>query len=98
VSNALRYARTRAGIEVRSANGSVEFVVTDDGPGVPSDQREAIFEPGFRGALPPRDDGARAGAGLGLALARRLAGAAGGNVRCDDEGGRAAFVVTLPAA
>ena len=37
-------------------------------------------------------------AGLGLALSRRLAGAAGGSVRCDGAADGAAFVVALPAA
>jgi signal transduction histidine kinase len=76
---------------------AVEFIVADDGPGVPPEQREAIFAPGFRGAPPTRTPDAQARIGLGLALARRLARAAGGDVVCDG-GSAAAFVVSLPSA
>ena len=50
--------------------------VADDGPGVPADARETVFEPGVSHG----PDNGHAGAGLGLALARRLARAAGGEV------------------
>ena len=67
--------------------------VADDGPGVPAGDRERIFEPGVR--VGDRSGGP--GAGLGLSLARRLARAAGGDVRAEaGEGGR--FTVTLPSA
>jgi signal transduction histidine kinase len=71
----------------------VAVTVADDGPGVPDDAREAVFEPGV--ATPA--DG-HAGAGLGLALARRLAKAAGGDVTLARRapGGGAEFRVDLP--
>jgi signal transduction histidine kinase len=93
VANAIRFASRRASIEIRGLDGSVEFLVRDDGPGVAADQREAIFTPGFRG------NGAGPGTGLGLALARRLARAADGDVTCDGDGeAGGTFVVSLPAA
>ena len=91
VANAVRHARERAVVEVRAHNGSIEFVVTDDGPGVAAADRDHIFTPGFRTSA--------GGAGLGLALARRLAEAAGGDVYLDSAAASGArFVVVLPAA
>jgi signal transduction histidine kinase len=115
VANALQFASARAFVDLRDHGGTIEFVVTDDGPGVPAEQREAIFAPGFRGAdtreggepieLSEREGTTaiatapnRSGTGLGLALARRLARAAGGDVVCDGGGTRTAFVITLPSA
>jgi signal transduction histidine kinase len=73
--------------------GRVLVEVTDDGPGIPPDQRDRIFEPFVRG-----DDSAR-GAGVGLFAARHLARAMGGDLRLEDRpplGSR--FVLELAAA
>ncbi|MGZ4638918.1 MAG: sensor histidine kinase, partial [Actinomycetes bacterium] len=66
----------------------------DDGPGVPEEFRADVFEPGRR--ADPDDD--HPGAGLGLALARRLARGAGGDIALADSSSGAAFRVTLPTA
>jgi signal transduction histidine kinase len=66
--------------------------VWDDGPGVPVEWREPIFEPGSR-ASP--DDG-HSGAGLGLALSRRLARSVAGDVTV--VGPESYFRVRLPPA
>lgn len=71
--NAERYAAGGVTLTAQPAGTSVVVDVDDDGPGIPEDMREAVFEPGRTGA-----DGD--GAGLGLALARRLARATGGEV------------------
>jgi len=95
VENACRYAERSARVSIVRDAGRIAYVVEDDGPGVTDGERESIFEPGVRGTA-GRADGA--GAGLGLALARRLARAASGDVNAskqDNCGGR--FVVTLPA-
>jgi len=96
IENATRFARERVTIEIRTADGEVVFAVLDDGPGVDPLDRERIFDPGFRRTGPSADVGA--GAGLGLPLARRLAGAAGGTVEASDASARGAFAVHLPAA
>lgn len=97
VGNAGRYARTRVDVRVVREARRVRLTVTDDGPGVPDEVRERIFEPGYRGPVPDGRPDADGGAGLGLALARRLARGAGGDVVCDPPSGPGArFVVLLP--
>jgi len=70
------------------------YAVEDDGPGVGENEREQIFEPGRRGRVGSRETN---GAGLGLALARRLARSASGDVEAAAGTGGARFVVRLPA-
>jgi len=80
-----------APITGRTASVSVD----DEGPGVPVEAREAIFEPFAR--LPGSRTRADAGSGLGLAIARRLAELHGGTlVATDAPGGGARFVLSLP--
>jgi signal transduction histidine kinase len=76
VENACRYGRRRVSIDIAEQSGQVVFHVADDGPGVDESERESIFEPGARGTA---GAGLR-GAGLGLALARRIARSASGDV------------------
>ncbi|MFF2806465.1 ATP-binding protein [Streptomyces sp. NPDC058000] len=93
LDNARRYAGSTIGLTCTVRPGVVILHVTDDGPGVPPEFAGALFEPGRR-ACP--EDG-HDGAGLGLALARRLARAAGGDIVLDGTGPGARFAVTLPA-
>ena len=69
--------------------------VADDGPGVRADERERIFEPAVRGSA---GTALREGTGLGLALARRLARAAGGSVEALERPEGACFAVRVPPA
>ena len=94
VENACRYGRSSVFVTIAQSDGTVTFSVEDDGPGVGADELEAIFEPGQRGAA---GDGA-AGAGLGLALARRLARSVDGDVEALRSPGRGRFRITLPRA
>jgi signal transduction histidine kinase len=101
IENAYRHATTTVRIGVERDSGAVRFTVEDDGHGIPDTDREAIFEPGRRTASARVGATAVApqGAGLGLALSRRLARTAGGDVeaeRSNAGGGR--FVVRLPSA
>jgi two-component system, OmpR family, sensor kinase len=96
IRNLLENATAVAGTVVveatQSPNGPT-ITVTDDGPGVPADQRERIFEPFVR--LP---QGPRNGTGLGLAIVRRTIEAHGGTITCDSSTtGGARFTLQLPA-
>jgi signal transduction histidine kinase/CHASE3 domain sensor protein len=101
LSNAIKY--TKAGsvtLRVRQypaeivdgARGWVHFDVIDTGLGIPSDKREIIFEEFSR--LEGHD---RAGAGLGLAISKRLAEALGGEITVESEvGSGSTFTFRLP--
>ena len=80
LENAAKYAPAGGRIEVFGwrDGGRVLLAVTDDGPGIPAEWRERIFEPFVR-----RDDSPR-GAGIGLFAARHLARAMNGELRLED--------------
>ena len=94
VENACRYGRRTACVRIEKAGDRVLFAVEDDGPGLGTVEQARIFEPGVRGAA---GGNGTLGAGLGLALARRLARSADGEVEAVP-GGSGRFVVTLPTA
>jgi signal transduction histidine kinase len=96
VENACRYGGTRVRVSIERRDSTVRYAVTDDGPGVADDEGDRIFEPGVRGRV--GEASASLGAGLGLALARRLARSVTGDVEAvpGAHGGR--FFVRLPAA
>jgi signal transduction histidine kinase len=91
VENAQRHARKSVRLELSASHGVVRVEVHDDGPGVDPGMATRIFEPGVRG-----DDASQDGAGLGLALSRRLARACGGDVTVEP-GDHGCFVLRLPA-
>lgn len=75
--------------------GGGELVVADEGPGVPDEEKEAVFERFFQGA---KLKGRSVGSGLGLTLCRQIVEAHGGEIGAEDaEGGGALFRVRLPA-
>lgn len=95
LENACRYSSTRVRIGIRHESSSIVYAVEDDGPGVAANERDRIFEPGVRGSA-ARDS--EPGAGLGLALARRLARAIDGDVISGTAASGGCFLVRLPAA
>ncbi len=66
VSNAERYATTTVAFELHESAGTTVLVIADDGPGIPEDQRQAVFARFTR--LDPSRSREAGGAGLGLAI------------------------------
>ncbi len=97
LENAGRYARTAITVTVSTnGTGRTELTVADDGPGVPADQRDRIFERFTR--LDDSRSRATGGTGLGLAIAREIVESHRGTIDLDDSASGARFVVHLPAA
>jgi two-component system OmpR family sensor kinase len=94
IENGCRYGSSAVQVEIGRRDGVVLFRVRDDGAGVAASDRENIFEPGWRGESAMAVNAA--GAGLGLALARRLARAAGGDVQLAGTGPGSEFAARLP--
>jgi two-component system, OmpR family, sensor kinase len=81
----------------QSASGHIRFAVLDDGPGIPEDERERVFER-FHRTDSGRSRTTSSGAGLGLAIVRAIAEAHKGTVRVQDsQNGRGvAIEIVLP--
>ena len=98
LENARRYSHGDISLELDQSGTDQRpraiIKVHDRGPGVPSAQRERIFEPFYR--LPGASE-REGGVGLGLALVKSITQRHMGTVRCEDRpGGGASFVVELP--
>jgi signal transduction histidine kinase len=92
VDNARRYADSFIRLSALRAGTAIAVEVTNDGPAIPATLSERIFEPGFRG---PSDG--HEGVGLGLALARRLARSADGELTVVGSKSETTFRLVLPA-
>jgi two-component system, OmpR family, sensor histidine kinase KdpD len=96
LENAVRFSPPGGEVLIAVApwrEDGVQVRIVDEGPGVPKEERERVFEPFYR-----RDDGHRAGSGLGLAIARAIVLAHGGRIRIEGTpAGGAAVVFELPA-
>jgi signal transduction histidine kinase len=96
LENALRHTDPGTAVEatVERRNGQVVLAVEDDGPGIPPELRDKVFERFFRGA------GDRSGSsGLGLSIVRAVAQSHDGTVELEEplDGRGARFVVRFPA-
>ncbi|GII32541.1 sensor histidine kinase [Planotetraspora mira] len=97
IDNARRHARQSIQVQVRHYDALAELTVTDDGPGIPAQDRERVFERFTR--LDSARCRRRGGTGLGLAIARDIAHAHAGTLHVEDApGGGARFVLRLPLA
>jgi signal transduction histidine kinase len=92
--NAIRYARNQVTFSLSDIGGETVLTVADDGPGIPTEMHERVFERFVR------LDDARAyqgdGAGLGLAIVREIATSHQGLVMVEDAHPGARFIVHLP--
>ncbi len=100
VDNGIKYGRKGGVLTVSAralAGGLVEVGVKDDGPGIPRDALERVFERFYRvDKARSREQG---GTGLGLAIVKHAVQAHGGEVRVESEPGQGTvFYFTLPAA
>jgi len=88
LANAAQAGARRVEIRGGSRGDHVGVIVADDGPGVPADLRERLFEPFVSGRS--------GGIGLGLAVSRRIVERHGGTLALVDEGAGAVFELRLP--
>jgi signal transduction histidine kinase len=96
LDNAERHARSWVVVETWSTADGVQLLVTDDGPGIPAEHREHVFERFFRG---DEVRGAESrSTGLGLAIVKAVAERHGGSVELTSWGPGAQFAVQLPPA
>lgn len=97
LENAVKYSPIGGAVHVsgRRADGVFRMEVTDQGPGIPTELRQQIFEPFFR--VDDARSRQQGGAGLGLALVRAIAEAHGGAVRVEEApSGGSRFLLELP--
>jgi signal transduction histidine kinase len=97
LENACKYSKPATPITVRvwREPDAVAMAVEDRGLGIPTGDLPRVFEPFYRAESARRLG--HAGAGLGLAVARRIAEAHGGTITAESESGRGSrFVVRLP--
>ncbi len=97
VENAIKYGRAGGLVSIRgrAVNSHIEICVKDDGPGIPAEARERVFERFYRvDKARSRDAG---GTGLGLSIVKHIVQSHGGKVWVESEPGKGAqFFFTLP--
>lgn len=94
--NAARYTPpgTAVLVQVTARPDGIDLVVEDDGPGIPDELKDVLFEPFRQG-----EDSSGRGMGIGLSLVQRFAELHGGSARIEDAAtGGARFVIELPGA
>ena len=94
LSNAIKYGGKRVDVTVDRLDDAIRLVVCDDGPGIPVEEADLIFERYYRSAASPTQPGS---VGIGLAVSRQLAEMMGGSLRYVTDGNRH-FELRLPAA
>ena len=101
LDNAIKHSPDGSTVEVDMSrhNGECAVAVIDAGPGIPAEARARVFERFFQvdASRARHDNSQTSGAGLGLAIARRIADVHGGRVELvDSRPGRTEFRLTVP--
>jgi len=99
LSNAIKFSPRKGKIEVMASRrgGQIEIAVSDQGPGVPPEYRDSVFEKFVQ--VESTDTRARGGTGLGLSICRSLVEHHGGSMGYEDvASGGARFWFRLPMA
>ncbi len=99
LENATKYAPAGSVIRItaRFEGAGATICIVDEGPGIPEDDRDKVFDLFYRAT---QGDGAPAGTGMGLAIVKGLVEAHGGTVHADagPQGRGTAILLTLPLA
>lgn len=98
VENAIRYSpeKTKVGIGMAEKNGQIKISVKDQGPGIPEDEQDRIFERFYR--VDPARSRQTGGTGLGLSIVKHVMGQHGGDISLwSIPGEGSTFTLTLPA-
>jgi len=97
IDNAIKYGRSQGNVSVRTrpANGQIEVAIEDDGPGIPPESLERVFERFYRvDKARSREQG---GTGLGLSIVKHIVANHGGKTWAKSELGRGSiFYFTVP--
>lgn len=96
IGNAVKYSRHKVEVSLReSSGGQICIMVADDGPGIPKPEREKIFDTYYQ--IEGDNVSAALGTGLGLAYAKLIARAHGGDIKVENNAsGGATFTFMLP--
>ncbi len=98
ISNAIKYSPIKSTVRLQSLTtaGKVSVVITDEGPGLSTEDQKKLFRKFTR--LSARPTGGESSNGLGLSIVKRLAEAMGGAVDCRSIlGAGATFTIYLPS-
>jgi len=100
VDNAIKYGRAEGTVKIQAragADGKIELCVADDGPGIPAEARDRVFERFYRvDKARSREQG---GTGLGLSIVKHIVQSHGGKVWVESEPGAGSrFYFSLPKA